>query len=111
MSILIMRDLDKHWSKTGYVFILTQALVSWRSILHSIVALSTTKAEYMAMTVAMKETIWLQGLLNDQDLLRIICDSISSIYLIKNLVYYARMKRVDSDFTLFWRFLMKVASS
>ena len=51
------RDLDKHRSKTGYVFILAQVLVSWRSILHSIVALSTMKAEYMAMTVAMKETI------------------------------------------------------
>jgi len=50
-------DLDKCWFTTGYVFTLSQALVSWRSILQSTVVLSTTEAEYMAMTEAMKETI------------------------------------------------------
>jgi len=39
--------------------------MSWRSILQPIVALSTTEAEYMAITEAMKEAIWLQGLLDD----------------------------------------------
>jgi len=34
-----------------------KALVSWRSILQSTVALSTIEAEYMAMTEAMKEAI------------------------------------------------------
>ena len=52
---------------------LSQAPVSWHFILQSTVALSTTEAEYMAMTEAMKEAIWLQGLLDglgiDQDLL------------------------------------------
>jgi len=56
--------------------------------------LSTTEAEYMAMTEAMKEAIWLQGLLDDlgieQDLLKINCDSMSAIYLAKNQVYHAR---------------------
>ena len=37
-------DLDKLRSITGYVFILSQAPVSWRSILQSTVALSTTEA-------------------------------------------------------------------
>ena len=50
-------DLDKHQSMTGYVFTLSQAPVSWRSILRSTVALSTTKADYMTMTEAMKEEI------------------------------------------------------
>ena len=62
--------------------------MSWRSILQSTVALSTTEAEYMAMTETMKEAIWLQGLLDDlgvdQDLLKINCDSMSAIYLAKN---------------------------
>jgi len=50
-------DLDKRQFMTGYVFTLSHAPVNWRSILHSTVALSTTKAEYMAMTEAMKEVI------------------------------------------------------
>jgi len=43
-------DIDKRRSITRYVFTLSQAPVSWRSILQSIVILSTTEAEYMAMT-------------------------------------------------------------
>ena len=73
--------------------------MSWRSILQFIVTLSTTEAEYMAMTEAMKEAIWLQELLDDlgidQELLTINCDSMSAIYLIKNHVYHARMKHID----------------
>jgi len=61
-------DLDKRWSTTGYVSSLSQVPVSWRFTLRSTVALSTMKAEYMAMTEAMKEAIWLQGLLDDLEI-------------------------------------------
>ena len=50
-------DLDKCRSTTGYVFTLSQAPVSWHSILQSTIALSTAEAEYMVMMEAMKETI------------------------------------------------------
>jgi len=76
--------------------------VSWRSILQSTVALSTTEAEYMAMIEAIKEAIWLQGLLDDlgieHDLLKINCDSMGAIYLAKNQVYHARTKHIDVRF-------------
>ena len=69
----------------------------------------------MPMIEAMKEAIWLQGLLDDlgidQDLLKINCDNISAIYLAKNQVYHVRMKHIDVSSTLFERFLMKVTSS
>jgi len=58
-------DLDKRKFTTGYVFTLSHAPMSWCSVIQSTVTLSTTEAEYMAMTEAMKETIWLQGLLDD----------------------------------------------
>ena len=41
----------------GHVFTLSQAPVSWRSILRSTIALSTTETKYMVMTEAMKEAI------------------------------------------------------
>ena len=43
-------DLDKRQFTTGYVFTLSSAPVSWRSILQSIFTLSTMKAEYIIMT-------------------------------------------------------------
>ena len=103
------RDLEKRRSTMGYVLTLSQAPVSWRSTLQSIVALSTTKAEYMVMTEAMKKAIWLQRLLDDleidQDLLKINCDSMSVIYLAKNQVYHARTKHIDVRFHFIWGIL------
>nr|GEU36569.1 retrovirus-related Pol polyprotein from transposon TNT 1-94 [Tanacetum cinerariifolium] len=49
--------LDKRRSTTGYVFTLEKAQIGWKSTLHSMTALSTTDAEYMAMTEAVKEAI------------------------------------------------------
>jgi len=95
-------DLDKCRSTMGYVFTLSQAPISWRSILQSTVTLSIIEAKYLAMMEDMKEAIWLQGLLDDlwieQDLLKINCDSMSAIYLAKNKVYHARTKHIDVHF-------------
>ena len=58
-------DLDKCRSTTAYVFILACGPVSWKSNLQSTIALSTTEAEYMAVTEGAKEAVWLRGLLKD----------------------------------------------
>ncbi|KAM2004372.1 hypothetical protein ACFX15_027830 [Malus domestica] len=95
-------DLDKRRSTTGFVFTIAGGLVSWRSSLQSTVALSTTEAEYMAVTEAIKEAIWLQGLLDDlgvqQDHVDVHCDSQSAIHLAKNQVHHARTKHIDVRF-------------
>ena len=56
-------DLDKRRSTTGYVFTLAGGAISWMSKLQEIVALSTTEAEYIATSNAIKEEIWLKGYL------------------------------------------------
>ncbi|CAD6258513.1 unnamed protein product [Miscanthus lutarioriparius] len=50
----------KRRSLTGYVFTVGSCAVSWRATLQSVVALSTTEAEYMAICEACKELIWLK---------------------------------------------------
>ncbi|WMV10271.1 hypothetical protein MTR67_003656, partial [Solanum verrucosum] len=94
-----MSELDKRRSTTGYVFTIANALVSWKSTLQSKIALSTTKAEYMAITEAVKEAIWLQGLLTElgigQEGITIFCDSQSAIQLAKNQFYHARTNHID----------------
>ena len=55
-------DLDQRRSTSGYVFSLFGGTVSWMSKRQSVVALSTTEAEYMAATHASKEAVWLQRL-------------------------------------------------
>jgi hypothetical protein len=62
-------DLDKRRSTTGYVFTLAGGPVSWRSTLQTTVALSTTEAEYMAVADAIKNAIWLHGLVEDLGIL------------------------------------------
>ncbi|KAL0361076.1 UNVERIFIED_CONTAM: Retrovirus-related Pol polyprotein from transposon TNT 1-94 [Sesamum radiatum] len=58
-------DRDSRRSTTSYVFTLCGACISWKSQLQNIVGLSTTEAEYIATTEALKEAIWLKGLLDE----------------------------------------------
>ena len=50
-------NLEKRRSTMGYVFTCGGGPVSWRSMLQLISTLSTTEAEYMALTEAAKEAI------------------------------------------------------
>ena len=58
-------DLNKRRSFTGYVFTIRGCAISWKATLQSLVALSTTEAEYMAVTEACKEAHWLKGLFGE----------------------------------------------
>nr|GEU50950.1 retrovirus-related Pol polyprotein from transposon TNT 1-94 [Tanacetum cinerariifolium] len=74
-------------------------VVSWKATLQSSVTLSTTEAEYMALTEATKEGIWLKCLIEDlgfpQDQATVFCDSMSAICLAKDQVYHDLTKHRD----------------
>jgi len=55
-------DVDTRRSRYGYAVYIGKALVSWRSKLHSCVALSTAEAEYCAATEAGKHIKWIASL-------------------------------------------------
>lgn len=58
-------DSDSRKSQTGYVFYLNGAPVSWTSIKQTTVALSSVESEYMALSSATQELIYLRQLLSD----------------------------------------------
>eukprot|EP00253_Pinus_taeda_P023444 PITA_23444 len=95
-------DLDQRISTSGYVFNLFGGAVGWMSKKQSVVALSTTKAEYMAPSYTRKEAIWLQRLCSSmglvQEAIRIDYDSQSEIFLAKNPTYHSKTKHIDVQY-------------
>ena len=49
----------------GYIFTLSSGPICWRSTLQSLLVMSTTKVEYMAAGEAVKEALWLKGLVKE----------------------------------------------
>ena len=74
--------------------------MSWLSKKQPIVALSSTKRKYRGAAIVACEETWLRILLVDfgifiDDSVVLYCDKISSIMLVKNLVYQARAKHIE----------------
>jgi len=91
-------DLDKRRSTTGYVFTVGGNTVSWKSNLQNTIAIPTTEAEYVAITEAVKEALWMQGLLKDmgvkQDKVLVWSDSQCVISLSKKNMFHERTKHI-----------------
>ena len=85
-------------TRTGYVFMLNGAAVSWRSQRQVTVALSTTEAEYMALSAATQEALLLQRLLMEmgmsQECVTLQEDNQSCIALSKNNMTTGRSKHI-----------------
>jgi len=91
--------LDTRKSLTGYVFTAFGTAISCKTSLQKVVALSTIEVEYIALTEAIKEALWLRGIareLKRQDhVITVHCDNQSVIHLSKNQIYHERTKHVD----------------
>lgn len=96
-----MSNEDRH-AISGYVFLIGSA-ISWSSKRQDIVSLSTTEAEYVALTHAAKEAIWLRSLLMEvfrapADPITIHGDNQGSIALARDDRFHARTKHIDIRF-------------
>ncbi|KAH9770162.1 hypothetical protein KPL71_012287 [Citrus sinensis] len=95
-------DLDKRKSTTGYVFTLAGTIISWVSNLQTVVALSTTEAEYMVATQACKEAIWIQRLLEElghkQQKIPVFCDNQSALHIARNPAFHFRTKHIGVQY-------------
>ncbi|KAG8481083.1 hypothetical protein CXB51_025814 [Gossypium anomalum] len=93
------RDLDRRRSLTSYFFTIGGCAISWKATLQTTVALTTTEAEYMAITEACKEAIWLKGFFSelneDLQISTVFCESQSAIFLTKDQMFHERTKHID----------------
>lgn len=93
-------DIDKRRSCTGLVTIMSGAAISWTSKRQPIVALSSTEAEYIAMSSAVNEIIWLKQLADEinKDIVgkvTLYCDNQSAIKLSESDAFRPRTKHID----------------
>jgi hypothetical protein len=85
---------------SGYVFCIDGGAVSWNSRKQAIISLSTTESEYVTMTHAAKEAIWIRMFISEilsplsQPIL-LYCDNQSGIAVAKDDQFHARTKHID----------------
>jgi hypothetical protein len=88
-------------STSGYVFMMNGGAISWRSGKQKIVTLSSMESEYVALTDAAKEGLFLKQLINEQQPNRInqpiiiYEDNQSSIKTAQNRIHNNRSKHID----------------
>ncbi|XP_045466761.1 secreted RxLR effector protein 161-like [Harmonia axyridis] len=92
-------DKSDRRSYTGFVFRLSGGAISWQSMKQRTVALSSTEAEYMALSEAVKEAIYLKNLLFElvrfKDRIVVFNDNQGAQKLLANPSNHCRTKHID----------------
>ena len=78
--------------------------VSWKCNLQKVFSLSTMGAEFIVVTEAVKEAIWMKGMTTSLQAqkggAKVYCDNQSDIYLAKNQTFHQRTQDIDVKFHL-----------
>ena len=90
---------DRH-STSGNLFLMAEGPISWLSKKQTTVALSTSEAEYVGVSAATQEVVWLRRLLTDIQAIPkgptvIMEDNQGAIGIAKNPIQHARTKHID----------------
>ena len=89
-------------STTGYCFLLGDSFISSRSKKQTVVARSSTEAEYRALAATTAKLIWLHWLLQDLGVdcsttTKLHCDNRSAIQIAHNDAFHERSKHIEID--------------
>ena len=109
-SLTLQAHSDADWagdptdrrSTTRYCFLLGDSLICWRSKKQTVVARSSTEAEYRALAATTTELIWLHWLLQDlgvdcSTVTKLLYDNRSAIQIAHNDVFHERTKHIEID--------------
>ena len=92
-------DNTSRRSQTGYFLKLADGIISWTSRAQKTVALSSTEAEYMALSDCSRQVVWVKNLLKEIDhevnAIPIYGDNQGSIFIASNPVTEKRSKHID----------------
>lgn len=94
-------DVQERKSTSGYVFKVFNCTVSWTCRKQSVVALSSSEAEHVALTTCVCEGVWLKNLLCEMSVLPkckpfvVFEDNRGAIFLSKNPGDFKRSKHID----------------
>ncbi|GJZ77461.1 retrovirus-related pol polyprotein from transposon TNT 1-94 [Tanacetum coccineum] len=90
---------DIRRSTSGRAQFIGDKLVNWSSKKQKSTAISTTKAEYIAMSGCCAQILWMRSQLTDYDFafnkIPLYCDNRSAIALCRNNVHHSRSKHID----------------
>ena len=87
----------------GYALMYGGAIIAWNSKKQPRVALSTTEAEYMALTPAGKQLLWTQHLFhelaqNTREIAQMRCDNLQAITNTYDPAYHTRTKHINIEY-------------
>jgi len=95
-------DLDGRKSTTGFIFLLNGSAVSWCSKKQSSVATSTVEAEFVAASAAVKEVMWMGGMLEELGVtvktVKLFCDNQGAIQHLKNHIVSKFTKHISISY-------------
>ena len=93
---------DTRKSTFGYLFLLADGAISWKSGKQSVIATSTMEAEFIACFEATVQSLWLRNFFNGLSIIgtiakqmRIYCDNAAAVFFSKNDRYSKGAKHMD----------------
>ena len=109
-SLTLQAYSDADWASdptncrftTGYCFLLGDSFISWKSKKQTVIARSSTEAEYRALAATTTKLIWLRWLLQDLGIdcstaTKLHCDNRSAIQIAHNDIFHERTKHIEID--------------
>ena len=98
-------DLDERKSTSGNVFLLNNGAISWSSKKQQCIALSTMEAEFVALSAAAQEGVWLRRFFDHLGVAKhaanpvlIYCDSQAAIAYTKDPKFHVKTKHIDIEY-------------
>ena len=86
----------------GYIFMMVEGTVSWKSVKQRLTASSTTKAKYVTYYEATCHAIWLQNFISALKVvhsisrpLKLFCDNFAVVSLFRNTRSTSRTKHIE----------------